>query len=81
MYGNGVGTYNLNGGLLTGGSTGSTGGISGLEVIGFAGTGIFTQSGGTNHASMRPLCRRQPGLAASACRRGGYGAYTLSMGY
>ena len=45
-YGSGVGTYNLSGGLLTGDPNGT--GVSGYEVVGQSGTGIFTQSGGTN---------------------------------
>ena len=43
----GVGTYNLNGGILTGGAVGSSS-LNGLEVIGVCGTGIFNQTGGTN---------------------------------
>ena len=49
-YGNGVGTYNLNSGLLTGDPT-STSTISGIEVVGVCGTGTFNQSGGTNCAN------------------------------
>ena len=46
-----MGTYNLNGGLLTGGpNTGMTSG--GLEIVGVAGTGIFNQTGGTNIATV-----------------------------
>ena len=52
-----MGTYNLNGGLLTG-STGNAPTPSGLEVVGVSGTGIFNQSGGTNLATDIPLCRR-----------------------
>ena len=39
----GYGTYSLSGGLLTTGT-----GNGNLEAVGFSGTGIFTQSGGTN---------------------------------
>ena len=45
--GNGVGTYNLNGGLLTGG-TFSDQNHYGTEYLGIGGTAIFNQSGGTN---------------------------------
>ena len=47
-YGYGLGTYNLNGGLLTGGA-GSGTYPSGLEIVGVAGPGFFNQSGGTNN--------------------------------
>ena len=47
--GNGVGSYTLNGGLLTGSYVGINS-FSGLEVVGVAGTGIFNQTGGTNQA-------------------------------
>ena len=43
--GTGVGTYNLNGGLLTGGPVGS-GSIG--EFVGVGSTGTFSQTGGTN---------------------------------
>ena len=45
--GNGVGTYNLNGGLLTGG-TFSDQNHYGTEYLGIGGTAIFNESGGTN---------------------------------
>ena len=78
--GEGVGTYNLNGGLLTGGDPGSS---IGWEVIGVAGTGIFNQTGGTNNCPCRFLCRRRAGLilASTANQEGsGYGVYNLSGG-
>ena len=65
-FGNAVGTYNLNGGLLTGG--GAVGfGTGGIEVIGVAGTGIFNQNAGTNDCStvlmsVEPTCRASPCL-------------------
>ena len=46
-----VGTYNLSGGLLTGGPMNSC--IGGFEVIGMYGTGIFNQTGGTNNVTTR----------------------------
>ena len=45
--GNGVGTYNLSGGLLTAG-----GNQNRVELLGEGGTAIFTQSGGTNNAAL-----------------------------
>ena len=77
--GNGVGTYNLNGGLLTGDASGN----NGLEVVGCAGTGIFSQTGGTNNASVF--------LAVGGCEtywagpfrtpyNPAYGTYILSQG-
>ena len=45
-----MGTYNLNGGLLTGGPD-CNNNPAGVELIGVAGTGIFNQSGGTNVAN------------------------------
>ena len=77
-YGNGVGTYNLNAGLLTGDATGSTGG---LEIVGVTGSGYFNQSGGTNIATATLYV----GGAATANQisggyQVGYGIYTLTDG-
>ena len=77
--GNGVGTYNLNGGLLTGDASGN----NGLELVGGAGTGIFSQTGGTNNASYA-LCVGGGGnfglgiLPQSV--NPAYGTYSLSQG-
>ena len=49
-HGNGVGTYNLAGGLLTGGPNAGDA-LGGVEIIGQAGTGIFNQTGGTNYCT------------------------------
>ena len=48
--GYGVGTYNLNGGVLTGNDP-SGGTSGGLEVVGYSGTGIFNQTAGTNNVT------------------------------
>ena len=50
MTGYGVGTYNLNGGLLTGGVPAALV-PTGLEIVGVGGTGIFNQSAGTNNSN------------------------------
>ena len=55
--GNGVGTYNLNGGLLTGGNPNAT--YGGKEVVGVAGTGIFHQTAGTNIAPPNSMSAAQ----------------------
>ena len=83
--GQAMGTYNLNGGLLTGGTTGWNGtNMSGFEVVGCGGTGIFNQSGGTNIAAQS--------LAVGGCGNYGqavfiypystaaYGTYSLNNG-
>ena len=75
-YGSGVGTYNLSGGLLTGDPNGSS--VSGYEVIGQSGTGVFIQTGGTN----APLSGFYVGGTAQGIfgtiQYGGSGTYTLS---
>ena len=43
-YGNGVGTYSLQGGLLTS-VPDPAGGAAGTELLGVGGTGIFNQTG------------------------------------
>ena len=81
--GYGVGTYNLNGGLLTGGAGGGTY-PSGLECVGVGGTGYFNQSGGTNYCTSF-LNVGGPGVAAQYIAgpfpgTPGSGSYTLSGG-
>ena len=80
-FGNGVGNYNLSGGLLTGGNPNNT--MGGIEVVGVAGTGIFTQTGGTNIAS-RELDVGGPQSNWSSImalpNNLGYGTYSLSNG-
>ena len=79
------GTYNLNGGLLTGGTTGNNGNnMSGFEVVGCGGTGIFNQSGGTNIAS-ETLCvggcgNYGEGIFVNPYSTTAYGTYSLSNG-
>ena len=58
----GSGTYNLSGGSL---------GVSGSEYVGYAGTGAFTQSGGTNTVDNE---------LALGVFTGSSGTYTLSGG-
>ena len=91
--GNGQGTYNLNGGLVTGMAGGftSSGAISGLEVLGIAGTGVFNQTGGTNNATFA-LCVggflgtssgdgiQLPDNASTHNTSAGVGIYNLSGG-
>ena len=81
--GYGVGTYNLNGGLLTGGAGGGTY-PSGLECVGVGGQGYFNQSGGTNYCTSF-LNVGGPGAAAQYIAgpfpgTPGSGSYTLSGG-
>ena len=54
FLGAGVGTYNLNGGLLTGGTTTSiySQSSNGIEAVGVNGTGTFNQNGGTNNCTV-----------------------------
>ena len=54
FLGAGVGTYNLNGGLLTGGTATSiyANPSGGIEAVGVNGTGTFNQSGGTNYCTL-----------------------------
>ena len=83
--GQAMGTYNLNGGLLTGGTTGWNGtNESGFEVVGCGGTGIFNQSGGTNIAS-ETLCvggcgNYGQGIFVNPYSTAAYGTYSLSNG-
>ena len=77
-YGSGVGTYNLSGGLLTG-NVGGTG-TSGYEVIGQSGTGIFTQSGGTNAPVNGFYVGGTKQALFGTIQYGGTGTYTLSNG-
>ena len=75
-YGSGVGTYNLSGGLLTGNSNGT--GISGYEVVGQSGTGIFTQSGGTNAPVSGFYVGGTKQALFGTIQYGGSGNYTLT---
>ena len=84
-FGNAVGTYNLNGGILTGSYT--TTGVGGEECVGVGGTGIFNQSGGTNIASdgLYVGVAQMPGLVPNGGKTpngvwGGNGQYNLSAG-
>ena len=84
-YGNAVGTYNLNGGILTGSYT--TNSVGGEECVGIGGTGIFNQSGGTNVANtgLYVGVAQMPGLMPNGGKTpngvwGGYGQYSLSAG-
>ena len=87
-YGNGVGTYNLNGGLLTGGPINNSGegpvnGMGGYEVLGVGGTGIFNQTGGTNISTFQldvGGCPTQGLNITLPTTLAAYGAYTLSGG-
>ena len=78
--GNGVGTYNLNGGLLTGGNPSAT--YSGYEVVGVSGTGIFNQTGGTNLVSNKLDVggTQNWGSLFAMPFNPGYGVYNLSGG-
>ena len=77
--GNGVGTYNLTGGLLDGGP-GNTA-VGGLEIVGVSGTGTFNQSGGTNIASLGLYVGGSwTGSIQNLPTIGGSGVYTLSGG-
>ena len=87
-YGNGVGTYNLNGGLLTGSSTSNATNLNGLEAIGMAGTGIFNQTGGTNIATSILYVGGAPSNSTAFLKQyyslpgnnPAYGTYSLSGG-
>ena len=81
--GTGVGTYNLAGGLLTGGNPGSN---ALGEVVGVGSTGTFNQTGGTN-ALTAALYVGGAGNAGSGIGNvitlptsPGYGVYALSGG-
>ena len=75
--GNGVGTYTLNGGLLSG--LGS--GVGGYEVIGVTGTGIFNQTAGTNNPNNGLYVGGTNKTSVFAVPKGaGSGTYTLSGG-
>ena len=83
--GQAAGTYNLNGGLLTGGPTGFNGtNESGFEVVGCGGTGIFNQSGGTNIASeslsVGGCGDYGEGMFITPYSTAAYGTYSLSNG-
>ena len=82
--GQAVGTYNLNGGLLTGGPGGNEMNVTGgLEIVGVSGTGIFNQAGGTNLPTLELNVGGQTGnLIYSFLFPAGpaYGAYNLSGG-
>ena len=79
--GYGVGTYNLNGGDLTGNDP-SGGYYGGLEVVGYSGTGIFNHTGGTNNAVSLFVggggVNTQFALQTAA--NPAYGTYSLSNG-
>ena len=81
--GNGVGTYNLQAGLLDGGGTAAIGqDVGGYEIIGFGGTGTFNQSGGTNNATTALYVGGDAAnlFAVSNWARGGSGTYNLTGG-
>ena len=84
-FGSAVGTYNLNGGILTGNYT--TSGVGGEECVGIGGTGIFNQSGGTNvaNAGLYVGVSGMPGLMPNSGKTpngvwGGNGQYNLVSG-
>ena len=80
-HGNGVGTYNLKGGLLTGGpNAGDASG--GVEIIGQAGTEMFNQTGGTNYCTFDfdVAGTHQTNIWDSLPFSSSYGIYTLSNG-
>ena len=83
FLGNGVGTYVLNGGLLTGGPA-NPDYPTGDEYIGVNGTGIFTQNGGTNVATQSlsvggPEYATVAGIFITNVNPA-YGQYTLNNG-
>ena len=81
FMGYGLGTYTLNGGLITGGPSGT--GLGGMECIGVSGSGIFNQNGGTNQCSISLFVggTQQWGLLnGSAPNDPGYGEYHLNAG-
>ena len=80
-HGNGVGTYNLTGGLLTGGPNAGDA-LGGVEIIGQAGTGIFNQTGGTNYCTFDfdVAGTHQTNIWNSLPFSSSYGIYTLSNG-
>ena len=79
--GNGVGTYNLSGGLLTAG-----GNENRVELLGEGGTAIFTQSGGTNNGPFLYVGGTQTGGlqfglgSVTGLDTGASATYTLSGG-
>ena len=81
--GDGVGTYNLQSGLVDGGGAAAVGqDVGGYEVVGFGGTGIFNQSGGTNNATSDLYVGGVVAnlFATSTWARGGSGTYNLTGG-
>ena len=81
--GDGVGTYNLQSGLLDGGGAAAIGqSVGGYEVVGFGGTGIFNQSGGTNVPTSNLYVGGDTRTSSpiSTWARGGSGVYTLTGG-
>ena len=83
--GDAMGTYNLNGGLLTGGGTSSNFNLTyGLEIVGLAGTGIFTQTAGINNANGGLYVGGQNSSRIRSiftrAYNSAYGTYTLSGG-
>ena len=82
----GVGTYNLSGGLLTGGPNpvgGMYGTQGGNEFLGVSGTGIFNQTGGTNNCSALDVGSVNDAsmfMTGGWPNGGGRGIYTLSGG-
>ena len=78
--GNGVGTYNLTGGTLTGGNGNTT--FGGYEVVGVAGTGVFNQKGGENYVTNELDIAGDTSLASLVQLpiNAGSGVYNLSGG-